>query len=441
MISGFSFAFCDNVTKYSFFLNIAGSHSTDSRVLASFLNSILLCGKIKTQTIIASKKRIGGNTMRKFKAVMMRGGTSKGLMFHKKDLPADQHEWDEIFLKAMGNPDPKQIDGLGGCVSSNNKIVVVWPSERNGVDVEYLVGQVVVGRWQIDYKANCGNMTGAVAPFAIEEGITPAVSPLTCVRLFNHNTEKRIDVTVPVENGTFAEHGECAIAGIDGTAAPLTVDFLEPAGSKTGKLLPTGRALDEISVAGFGVVRATLLDVSNPLVVVRAEDVGLTGCEMPGELEKNRAVCDLLESVRGISACMMGLAASPDEATAKSPGIPKIAFFTAPCSYTAVNGSKISAEDMDLCVRVISVFQLHKASPLTSANALAVAACLKGGIVDLTMGAISPGSVRLGHPSGIMTMLPRLRTASEGAVEVMGVASLRTARRLMEGTVLIPDKT
>ena len=377
--------------------------------------------------------------MRKFKAVMMRGGTSKGLMFHKKDLPADQRAWDEIFLKAMGNPDPKQIDGLGGCVSSNNKIVVVWPSEIKGVDVEYLVGQVVVGRQQVDYKANCGNMTGAVAPFAIEEGLIPAVSPLTSVRLFNHNTDKRIDVTVPIENGTFAEHGDCAIAGIDGTAAPLIVDFLEPAGSKTGKLLPTGRVFDEISIAGFGTVRATLLDVSNPLVVIRAEDVGLTGREMPGELEKNRAVCDLLESVRGISACMMGLAATPDEATAKSPGIPKIAFFTAPCDYTAVNGSKISSVDMDLCVRVISVFQLHKASPLTSANALAVAACLKGGIVDSTMGAISPQSVRLGHPSGIMTMLPRLGTAAEGQTEVLGVACLRTARRLMEGTVLIPD--
>jgi 2-methylaconitate cis-trans-isomerase PrpF len=259
------------------------------------------------------------------------------------------------------------------------------------------------------------------------------------VRLYNLNTKKRIDVGVPIENGAVAEHGDCAIAGIDGTSAPLTVDFVWPSGSKTGVLLPTGRALDEISVAGFGTIRATLLDVSNPLVVVKAEEIGLTGREMPGELEKNRTVCDLLEAVRGAAACKMGLASSPMEATKRSPGIPKIAFFTSPCDYAAINQTPIAAHDMDLCVRVISVFQLHKASPLTSANGLAVAACLKGGIVDATLGAFSSSSIRLGHPSGVMTLLPRIKEIPGHPPEVLGVASLRTARRLMEGFILIAD--
>ena len=146
--------------------------------------------------------------MRKFKTVIMRGGTSKGCMFLKEDLPENRAEWDSIFLQAMGDPDPKQIDGLGGTVSSNNKIVVVWKSKRPGVDVEYLIGQVVVGKSQVDYKSNCGNMTAAVGPFAVEEGLVDVTEPITVVHLFNCNTEKYIDVTVPCENGTFAEEGD-----------------------------------------------------------------------------------------------------------------------------------------------------------------------------------------------------------------------------------------
>lgn len=173
----------------------------------------------------------------------MRGGTSKGCMFHWEDLPQDRREWDSIFLQAMGDPDPKQIDGLGGTVSSNNKIVIVKKSERPGIDIEYLVGQVVVGRSQVDYKSNCGNMTSAVGPFAVEEGMVKVQEPITTVHLFNLNTDKYIDVTVPIDpdTHTFAQNGSCRIAGVDGTAAELQVKFLDPAGAKTGKLFPAGK--------------------------------------------------------------------------------------------------------------------------------------------------------------------------------------------------------
>lgn len=209
----------------------------------------------------------------------------------------------------MGDPDPKQIDGLGGTVSSNNKIVIVWKSEEPGVDVEYLVGQVIVGKSQVDYKSNCGNMTAAVGPYAVEEGMVDIVEPITTVRMLNRNTDKYINVTVPIdpETKTFAQEGDCAIAGVDGTAAELKVNFLNPAGAKTGKLLPTGNPKDVLDIPGFGPIEATILDVSNPMVLVRAEDIGLTGRELPEEVNSNKAASEILEKIRGAACCKWAL--------------------------------------------------------------------------------------------------------------------------------------
>ena len=232
--------------------------------------------------------------MRKFKTVFMRGGTSKGCLFKKEDLPADRAEWDQIFLQVMGSPDPKQIDGMGGTVSSNNKIVIIWQSEEPDVDIEYLVGQVIVGKEQVDYKSNCGNMTAAVPAFAVEEGMVEITEPVTTVRMLNKNTDKYINVDVPIdpETHTFAQDGECEIAGVDGTAAELKVDFLNPAGAKTGKLLPTGHVMDVLDIPGFGKLEATIIDVSNPIVLVRAEDIGMKGTELPSEINSWHSVCD-----------------------------------------------------------------------------------------------------------------------------------------------------
>ena len=376
--------------------------------------------------------------MRSFKTVYMRGGTSKGCMFHREDLPADRAEWDGIFLQVMGCPDPKQIDGMGGTVSSNNKIVIVWKSEVPGVDVEYLVGQVIVGKEQIDYKSNCGNMTAAVGPYAVEEGMVPVKEPITTVHLLNRNTDKLIDVTVPCRDGGFMQDGDCHIAGVDGTAAELRVNFLNPAGAKTGKLLPTGRTLDVLDIPGHGPIEATILDVSNPMVLVRAEDIGLKGTELPEEINNNREACDLLEKIRGTGACLMGFASDLADATANSPAVPKVGFFTAPVSFDDIEGGRAEAQDMDICARVISVFKCHKACPLTSASAISVAAQLKGSIIRRTLGAIGDGStVRIGHPSGVMTMIPSFGQPVDGGVNLTGVAVQRTARRIMEGVVYV----
>lgn len=377
--------------------------------------------------------------MRTFKTVFMRGGTSKGCMFRKEDLPEDRREWDAIFLQAMGNPDPKQIDGLGGTVSSNNKIVVVWKSEEPGIDVEYLVGQVIVGKNKVDYKSNCGNMTAAVGPYAVEEGMVSITEPVTTVHMLNRNTDKYIDVTVPIdpETKTFAQDGDCAIAGVDGTAAELNVKFLNPAGAKTGTLLPTGNYTDILDIPGFGPIEATILDVSNPMVLVKAEDIGMTGTELPEEINGNKKVSDLLEKIRGTACCQMGFAKNLQDATENSPAVPKVGFVTVPKSYTDIAGNQVEAEHMDVCARVISVFKCHKACPLTSASAISVAAALKGSVVEKVVHSMNhAGSVRIGHPSGIMTMVPDLKEENN-ELKLPSVGVQRTARRIMDGTLYI----
>lgn len=376
--------------------------------------------------------------MRKFKTVFMRGGTSKGCMFHREDLPENQEEWNSIFLQAMGDPDPKQIDGLGGTVSSNNKVVVVWKSEESGIDVEYLVGQVIVGKSQVDFKSNCGNMTAAVGPFAVEEGMVEVTEPITTVHLLNRNTNKYIDVTVPCENGTFALEGDCAIAGVDGTAPELKVNFLNPAGAKTGRLLPTGNVLDVLDIPGCGKIECTILDVSNPMVLVRASDIGMTGTELPAGVDANQEASALLEKIRGAAACLMGFAKDLEDATANSPAVPKVGFFTAPVDYTDIAGQSVRAEEMDLCARVISVFKCHKACPLTSASSISVAAFLEGSLLYRELGAPKEGqqTVRIGHPSGVMTMYPDIRREN-GEITLPGVAVQRTARRIMDGTLYV----
>lgn len=376
--------------------------------------------------------------MRKFKTVFMRGGTSKGLIFHKGDLPADQAEWNSIFLQAMGDPDPKQTDGMGGTVSSNNKIVIVWKSAEPDTDVEYLVGQVIVGKSQVDYRSNCGNMTACVGPFAVEEGLVEIKEPVTTVRMLNRNTDKRIEATVPIENGAFALEGDCRIAGVDGTAAEIKVNFMNPAGAKTGKLMPTGNPADTLDIPGFGKLEVTILDVSNPTVMVRAEDIGLQCIELPDEVDGDEKTSDLLERIRGTAACIMGFAKDLDDAAQNSPAVPKVGFFSTPKAFTDISGGQVNAGDMDLCVRVISVFKCHKACPLTSASSFAVAAMLEGTVVNrMNENALtSKNSVRIGHPSGIMTMYPHIER-KEGDIDVSGVAVQRTARRIMDGTIYI----
>lgn len=375
--------------------------------------------------------------MRKFKTVYMRGGTSKGCIFKKNDLPKDESLWDEIFLKVMGNPDPKQIDGMGGTVSSNNKIVVVWNSKEPEVDLEYLVGQIVVGKNQVDYSSNCGNMTSAVGPFAIQEEMVQIDEPETSLRLLNKNTMTYIDVHLPIDPETknFAETGDCKIAGVDGTSAEIIVDFLNPMGTKTGKLFPTGKKTEIIQLPNGKAIKASLIDVTNPLVVVKAQDVGCEGIEMPDQLNDNPEVTELMEFIRTEACVRMGLAKNHSEATLKFPGIPKIAMISKPKKYASLDGSIVEEKNMDVCVRVYSVFKCHKASPVTSACALGVLCKISDTIMS-EIGIIrKTDHVRLGHPSGVMTVYPKMSSSTV----VTKVGAQRTSRRIMEGYVYIPN--
>lgn len=374
----------------------------------------------------------------KIPCVYMRGGTSKGAMFMKKDLPEDISLWDDIFIKVMGGPDPKQIDGLGGTVSSNNKIVVVSPSREAGIDVEYLVAQVLVGEPVVDYSANCGNMTSAVGPYAISQGLVKADKHITRVRMLNLNTDKVIEEYVPTRNGSVEESGDCSIAGIDGTGAELKVNFIDPAGAKTGKLFPTGKRIDEIAVEGLGLIPVSVADISNIIVFVQSKDIGIKGNELPARLNGDKQFLETVERIRGTVAVKLGLVDRWQEAATRTAGSPKLVILSPPMDYTDIAGRNVMKEDMDVCVRVVSVGAVHKASPLTAATATGGISFIKDTIMqDCLKDRKLTDSVRIGHPSGVMKVY--VDYEMDGEIRFNGIACQRTARKIMEGYVYIKE--
>jgi len=374
----------------------------------------------------------------KIPCVYMRGGTSKGAMFMKKDLPEDKSLWDDIFIKVMGGPDLKQIDGLGGTVSSNNKIVIVSSSTKDDIDVEYLVAQVLVGEPVVDYSANCGNMTSAVGPYAISQGLVKADKPTTKVRMLNLNTDKVIEEYVPTKDGFVEENGDCSIAGIDGTGAELKVNFIDPAGAKTGMLFPTGSRIDEIVVEGLGRITATIADISSITVFIIGRDIGIKGDELPSSLNNDKRFLDAVERIRGTAAMKLGLVDKWQDAATRTAGTPKLVILAPPTDYTDVAGRAVMKEDMDVCVRVISVGAVHKASPLTCAMAIGGVSFIEGTVIESCIkDKKTADSVRIGHPSGVMKVYVDYET--DGEIRFNGIACQRTARKIMEGYVYIRE--
>jgi hypothetical protein len=370
--------------------------------------------------------------LRRIPAVFMRGGTSKALMFRAQDLPASRADWDAIFLAAMGVPDPngRQLDGMGGGLSSLNKVCVVGPSSRSDADVDYTFVQLGVDEPLVDYGGNCGNMSSAIGPFAIEEGIVPAPADgEAAVRIHNTNTGKIIVAHFPVKDGALAAEGNFELDGVAGMAAPIKLEFLEPGGAKTGKLLPTGSPVDRLEVPGLGTIAASCIDAANPCVFVAASDLGLTGVELPTALERDADFLERMEAIRQAASVAMGLTA--DLAAAKKlASIPKVAMVSTPQPSPTLSGRSLYADEMDIVVRMISVGQPHRAVPITGAVCLAVAARIPGSIPHrLCAGAQGP--IRIGHASGTILVDATLRhgKAENGAV-------FRSARRLFEGNVI-----
>jgi 2-methylaconitate isomerase len=381
-----------------------------------------------------------GNAMplQSIRAVFMRGGTSKAIMFRSSDLPADRARWAPIFLAAMGSPDPngRQLDGMGGGVSSLSKVCVVGPPSREDADVDYTFAQIGIGQAVVDYAGNCGNMSSAIGPFAVDEGLVPKpAGDEAMVRIHNTNTGKIIVARFPVEGGRAATTGDLAIDGVAGTAAPIRLDFTDPGGAKTGSLLPTGNATDMLDVPGLGQIRVSLIDAANPGVFAAAADLGMVGNEAPVAIERAPELTSRLEQLRQAAAVRMGLV--PDLKTAASMvSIPKVGILSAPMDTTLLSGETLAADAVDIVARMISVGQPHRAVPLTGALCLAVACRVPGSVAhDLVRQGDLTRPVRIGHPSGSILVAAEVTQDGNG-LRVPFATVFRTARRLFQGEVL-----
>jgi 2-methylaconitate cis-trans-isomerase PrpF len=377
---------------------------------------------------------------RRIQAVFVRGGTSRALVFHRRDLPPDPGGWDPIFLTALGSPDPngRQLDGLGGGISSLSKIAVVGPPTRRDADVDYTFGQVEVTRASVDYRGNCGNISSAIGPFAIDEALVSAREPVTVVRIHNTNTRKLIHAHVPVDADHASVRGDFVLDGVPGTGARIVLDFLDPGGAVTGRLLPTGRAQDTLEVPGFGTVTASLVDATNPMVFMRAKDLGLDGTERPHDLDGRTGLPARLEAIRAAGAVHMGLARTSEEATRSSAAVPKIALLATPVAYRTLAGATVEPQAVDLVARMVSMGKAHRAFALTGAMCLAVAARIPGTVAQEAASlAGASGDVRIGHPSGVLSVAAAVEPGAGGPPVAQTVTVYRTARRLMEGFVLV----
>ena len=375
----------------------------------------------------------------KIPAVFMRGGTSNAVVFHAKDLPADRAQWDEIFLAAIGSPDPygRQLDGMGGGVSSLSKVCVIGPATRDDADIDYTFAQVLVKDARVDYSANCGNMSSAMGPFAVDEGLVKAGGQEALVRVHNTNTGKIIWSRFPLDDGAAAVDGALAIPGVAGTGAPVRLEFREPGGATTGKLLPTGNVADTLEVPGYGGVRVSMVDAANACVFVRASDLGVNGTELPDEVDANPGLLKKLDAIRVAASVAMGVTRTPQEAV-KRTAVPFIGFVSPPQEAKTLTGETIKPAAVDLTGRVMSNGQPHRALPLTASLCMAVAARLEGSVVfEAARAASNPeAEIRIAMPSGVLTVAATVRKL-EGEWHAEQGAFYRTQRRMFDGCVLV----
>ncbi|MGV6873070.1 PrpF domain-containing protein [Pseudochelatococcus sp. B33] len=371
---------------------------------------------------------------RSLPVVFMRGGTSKALVFHQRDLPAVDPDgrrslWSDIFLRALGSPDPhgRQLNGMGGGISSLSKVAVVGPSTRDDADVDYTFAQVGVADSIVGYRGNCGNISSAVGSFAVDEGLVPAADGTQTVRIHNTNTGKIVVASFAVAGGKAVEAGSFSLQGVSGTGAPIRLAFKAPGGAATGRLLPTANAIDRLEVAGFPAALAvTMLDVSNPVVFVTAEDIGLRGDEAASLLAADAALLETFEAIRRAAAVAMGLVASEDEARTALRSLPIVALLSAPEDASS-----------DIVARMVATGQPHKASPLTGAMCLAAAVKIPGTIANrLAQPLAADADVRIAHASGVLPVSATVEARGD-SFEVIDAVVYRTARRLMDGRVYL----
>lgn len=358
-----------------------------------------------------------------------RGGTSRAVFFKQNDLPHGREEWDYIFRSVIGSPDPysRQLDGMGGGISSLSKVCVVGKSTHPDADVDYTFIALGVNTPEVDYSSNCGNMISAVGPYAVDVGLFSPTGDASsvAVRIHNTNTSKIIHSSFPIVDGEAATSGDFSIDGVAGTAARVQLDFVDPAGSRTGKLLPTGQVRDT-----FDGVAATCIDVANPCVFVRAAELGVPGNMTPDEIAVHPDLLPRLDSIRRQAGVKMGLA----ETLEKVPGsVPKICLVSSSANDTRAKEQNQTTEKVDLVARALSVGQPHKAVPITVALALASAARLSGSTVNevASTDRVDAAGVTIGHASG--NLLVGATFDKNGGLNAATV--FRTARRVFEGRI------
>jgi len=377
------------------------------------------------------------------RCTIMRGGTSKGIFLHRNDLPQDPVLRDKVIMRIFGAPDPREIDGIAGAELLTSKLALIGPSTRPDCDVDYLFGQVSMVEPMIDYKSNCGNVSSAVGPFAIDEGMVDAVEPITKVRIHQVNTGKVIIAEVPVKDGRAVVEGKHRIDGVPGTGAKIILDWADAAGSLTGKLLPTGKVVDTLKVEGEGEFEVSLVDAAIPTVFIRAEALGLKGNETPQQIDADKALLQKIEKIRSVAAQVMGLCKDWRKATKEVPYSPFFAICAPPMDYKDwTTGKKIPEKSVDLVVRLLFMQKMHLTYPVTGTTCTVAAAMIPGTIANqlARKDIIERGELRIGHPAGVIA--PEGKVVREKGGFVLKRATVdRTARRLMSGYAYIPKST
>lgn len=369
--------------------------------------------------------------------VLMRGGTSKGVFLRREDLPEDPALRDKLLLRLMGSPDPRQIDGLGGATSVTSKVAILEKSNRADADVDYTFAQVSVDKAVVDTKGNCGNISSAVGPYAVATGMVEGKDPVTEVRVYNTNTQKVIVETFATPGGKVCYDGDYVIAGVPGSAAPVKLTFMDPAGAVFGRLLPTGNVTDELDIPHWGKVSVSIVDAANPLVFVKASDIGLTGRELPQSLEQAPQLLERLETVRGMAAQLLGLTEDYKKSAWETPAVPKMTFVAPPANYVTAAGKLIEAGEIDLVARMMSMQKPHQTYAMTGAMCTACAAAIPGTVVAQCLPPqASHNKLRIGHLGGIIEAGVEY-TMSEGEINIISATGYRTARMLMSGTAFI----
>lgn len=378
----------------------------------------------------------------KIPVVIMRGGTSKAIFIKQEHLPEDPAARDKIILKVFGSPDVRQIDGLGGADPLTSKLAIIGRSTVPEADITYTFGQVSYIAPLVDYSGNCGNISSAVGPYAVDEGLVEAVEPVTTVRVLNTNTGKILVEKVRVKDGKSRVKGDYAIAGVPGTGAEVVVDFSGTAGAATGKLLPTGNVRDDILLENGQTITASLVDAANPMVFVKAEELGLSGVETPAQIDKDAKLLNVLEEIRGKSAVMMGLCKEWKDALKDIPAFPMVAVVAPAREYLDFTTDRTIAEsDVDFVSRMLFMQVTHKAYAGTATTCTGAAARIEGTVVNEVMSAKNDGHdivVRIGHPAGVIALNVEAEK-KDGSWLLTRAEVNRTARRIMEGSCYYVD--